>query len=381
MPPWRPARISPLAGRGAAAVRRARSRSARAVFGCRGWCVGGAGTEWAANPARAGETFVLIEAAAARGGRSAACRGRRRGAPAAARDRRRCSDFRRRCGRLRARALRPPSPVHLRCEPQDGRRSRCHLGPAEPERVAVDERQRHPARRGAGGVSRDARFRRDRRRARRRIGQPGFTYAAAERAADGVALPLTVRVAQLGTSGRLARGGPHHFLREEKDMSDKARASGCPSSFRARRRRSCSTTRRSCSSTRCSRRRSRGPRAGRRPRRRCPGNAGSSRRGRPAPGAAVQMPGGVDDGGWRFVRRPSGMTSGTSRAGLRLRWDGSGWSGGGWPARAVRIGGKAVVGERRPEVANPSGGTIIDVEARAAVSAVIATLMSHGLID
>ena len=50
-------------------------------------------------------------------------------------------------------------------------------------------------------------------------------------------------------------------------------------------------------------------------------------------------------------------------------------------ATALSIGGQQVVGPRQPDVPSPSGGTIIDAEARAAIDAVIATLRSHGLID
>jgi hypothetical protein len=45
------------------------------------------------------------------------------------------------------------------------------------------------------------------------------------------------------------------------------------------------------------------------------------------------------------------------------------------------IDGQQVVGPRLPDVPSPSGGTIIDAEARAAVDALIATLKSHGLIE
>jgi hydrogenase maturation factor HypE len=67
--------------------------------------------------------------------------------------------------------------------------------------------------------------------------------------------------------------------------------------------------------------------------------------------------------------------------GLGLRYGGTAWSGGELTGSSLRIGGVQVVGNRLPAIASPSGGTIIDAEARAAISAVIAALMSHGLID
>lgn len=87
------------------------------------------------------------------------------------------------------------------------------------------------------------------------------------------------------------------------------------------------------------------------------------------------------DGGWRFVAPMPGMTAWDRAAGLWRHWDGSSWSSGELPAAGLVIGGQQVVGGRQPAIVSPSGGTIIDVEARAAVDALIAALMSHGLID
>jgi hypothetical protein len=85
-------------------------------------------------------------------------------------------------------------------------------------------------------------------------------------------------------------------------------------------------------------------------------------------------------GGWRFVPPVEGMTAWDKAAGLERRFRSGTWSSGEIFGSAVAIGGVQVVGPRRPAVPSPSGGTIIDVEARAALDAVIATLMSHGLI-
>jgi hypothetical protein len=85
-------------------------------------------------------------------------------------------------------------------------------------------------------------------------------------------------------------------------------------------------------------------------------------------------------GGWRFVAPVPGMAVWNGDLGLALRYDGSGWSNGEVAGTALLINGQQVVGARQPAVASPSGGTIIDEEARAAVSALVATLMSHGLI-
>jgi hypothetical protein len=86
-------------------------------------------------------------------------------------------------------------------------------------------------------------------------------------------------------------------------------------------------------------------------------------------------------GGWRFVAPLEGMSVWDKSAELPLRSTGSAWNGGEIACASVRIGGQQVVGERQPAVPSPSGGTVIDAEARAAINAVVATLMSHGLID
>ena len=47
---------------------------------------------------------------------------------------------------------------------------------------------------------------------------------------------------------------------------------------------------------------------------------------------------------------------------------------------ALNIGGQQVVGARGAAIAAPAGGTAVDVEGRAAISAILAALRSHGLI-
>ena len=86
-------------------------------------------------------------------------------------------------------------------------------------------------------------------------------------------------------------------------------------------------------------------------------------------------------GGWRFVRPQSGMAVWDKANGWERRWTGNGWSSGELSVAAIKVAGVQVVGMRQPAVPSPSGGTIIDVEARAALAAVTVALRSHGLID
>lgn len=90
---------------------------------------------------------------------------------------------------------------------------------------------------------------------------------------------------------------------------------------------------------------------------------------------------GWTEGGWRFLSPQDGMLVWNRATGHWLHWTGTAWSGGELPATAIKIGGNQVVGPRQPAVPSPSGGTIIDAEARAAIAAIAATLMSHGLTE
>lgn len=87
------------------------------------------------------------------------------------------------------------------------------------------------------------------------------------------------------------------------------------------------------------------------------------------------------EGGWRFVDPIPGMLVWNQAAGLWLHCREGGWSGGELSAAAYFVAGKKVVGDRQPAVPSPSGGTIIDEEARASIVALTAALKSHGLIE
>lgn len=87
------------------------------------------------------------------------------------------------------------------------------------------------------------------------------------------------------------------------------------------------------------------------------------------------------EGGWRFAVPEAGFAVWDKSGVVERRWDGTAWSDGRVECAALFVGGEKVVGERLPAIASPSGGTTIDVEARAAINAVIAAFMSHGLTD
>jgi hypothetical protein len=85
-------------------------------------------------------------------------------------------------------------------------------------------------------------------------------------------------------------------------------------------------------------------------------------------------------GGWRFVAPTEGLQLlDRSSGSLSVYWSGS-WKLGVLRANSVQIGGVQVVGARQPAISAPSGGSLVDAEARNAVSAILAALQSHGLI-
>lgn len=87
------------------------------------------------------------------------------------------------------------------------------------------------------------------------------------------------------------------------------------------------------------------------------------------------------EGGWRFILAEPGMCVWDKAANFYRRWTGTQWGAGEVTAAALLIAGQQVVGPRQPHVPSPSGGTVIDEEARTAIAALTAALMSHGLIE
>jgi hypothetical protein len=62
------------------------------------------------------------------------------------------------------------------------------------------------------------------------------------------------------------------------------------------------------------------------------------------------------------------------------RREGSSWIIGALKGHQLLLDGQQVVGARQSAVAAPSGGSTIDVEARVAITAILARMGAHGLI-
>lgn len=89
---------------------------------------------------------------------------------------------------------------------------------------------------------------------------------------------------------------------------------------------------------------------------------------------------GWSDGGWRFVVPVEGMCVWIVEAAEIARYSDGAWVLGEIRGARVMVGGKQVVGAQRAAIPAPAGGVMIDVEARGAIDAILATLEGHGLI-
>lgn len=84
--------------------------------------------------------------------------------------------------------------------------------------------------------------------------------------------------------------------------------------------------------------------------------------------------------GWRYIAPVSGMCL-YVRSERTFATCGEGqWEIGVVRAGNVVVGGNQVVGPRAAPIASPAGGTVIDTEGRAAITAILAALRTHGLV-
>ncbi len=89
---------------------------------------------------------------------------------------------------------------------------------------------------------------------------------------------------------------------------------------------------------------------------------------------------GWTEGGWRFVAAFEGLRVLERSSGQFATFRSGSWVTGVLDATSVRVAGKVVLGPQQPAIASTAGGTVQDLEARAALSAILDTMRSHGLI-
>lgn len=86
------------------------------------------------------------------------------------------------------------------------------------------------------------------------------------------------------------------------------------------------------------------------------------------------------DAGWRFTPAFDGMAVWVTALSLWAHRHDGAWTAGEERAAKITIGGVQVIGSQQSSITMPSGGTLIDTEARAGITAIILTLRAHGLI-
>lgn len=96
-------------------------------------------------------------------------------------------------------------------------------------------------------------------------------------------------------------------------------------------------------------------------------------------GMAGALAGWTGDG-WRFITPREGMTVWLCVDGVTARFIGGAWRIGDVAGRRLVIDGVAVVGAQSAGIADPSGGTTVDSEARGVLAAILVALRDHGLI-
>jgi len=89
---------------------------------------------------------------------------------------------------------------------------------------------------------------------------------------------------------------------------------------------------------------------------------------------------GWSEAGWRFLEPAEGMRAWVSESDeFALFFDGV-WHVGEAYGRLI-VDGEQVVGARGEAIEDPDGGSVIDLEARGTIGAILAALRTHGLVD
>ena len=86
-------------------------------------------------------------------------------------------------------------------------------------------------------------------------------------------------------------------------------------------------------------------------------------------------------GGWRFVVPFEGLAAVVRGSGSSAVYRNGAWEIGKLRGSEVTVDGVKVVGAREAAIAAPTGGSTADLEARAAIGAILAAMRDHGLIE
>ena len=85
--------------------------------------------------------------------------------------------------------------------------------------------------------------------------------------------------------------------------------------------------------------------------------------------------------GWRFIAPVVGLRALVKSTSTFAEYGSAGWEIGTVRASRVVVGGDQVIGARAGAIDDPTGGTIVDAEARSAISQMLSALRQHGLIS
>ena len=90
---------------------------------------------------------------------------------------------------------------------------------------------------------------------------------------------------------------------------------------------------------------------------------------------------GFDGATWRFIQPLEGMLLYERTSATWAAYRSGAWEVGLVRGAAMLIDGVQVVGPRDVAIDSPSGGAVVDTEARTAIAALLGTLRRHGLIE
>ena len=105
-----------------------------------------------------------------------------------------------------------------------------------------------------------------------------------------------------------------------------------------------------------------------------------------APGATGEWSGkdlslaGYTAGGWRFVAPREGTLAYIVSRSVWAVFRAGSWEIGAMRGDSLMIGGQQVVGARAAAIASPTGGNVMDAEARTTIGQILSALRTHGLI-
>ncbi len=86
-------------------------------------------------------------------------------------------------------------------------------------------------------------------------------------------------------------------------------------------------------------------------------------------------------GGWRFIAPRDGLNAYVKSNGATAAYRSGAWIMGDLSGSQVSVDGVKVVGARGAPIPDPTGGAVLDTEARTAIGLMLAALREHGLIQ